>query len=104
MEASAGELLCFYLPDPEQLVHQCPLPFLCPKSTPRCSMPPVHSRGKYSTNTPPSKGKLRHGEAAPSLKTPDQGTAAVQVSGAPGKPQGSPGPARPSPAQELAGP
>lgn len=57
MEASAGELLCFYLPDPEQVVHHCPLPLLCPKSTPRCSMHPVHSSGKIQHKHTPFKGE-----------------------------------------------
>lgn len=104
MGASAGKLLCFYLPDPEQMVHHCPLPSSCPKCTPECLTNPFQTHFKIQHKHTPSQGKLRHGEVAPSLKTPEQGTAAVQVPGAQGKPQGSPGPGRPSPARALAAP
>lgn len=55
-----------------------------------CSTHPVHSRGKKQhINTPPLKGKLRHREAAPSLKTLDWGTHSAGLwipRGAPGQP------------------
>lgn len=92
--ASEGEPLCFYLQDAENGAPLVCFPFPLPSSPQGVQSTQLIAGASDSTRTHTSQGKLRHGETATCLKPPGQGTAGVWGSRAPGKPQGSPGPAQ----------